>query len=387
MPLGPLSLFGITLLLGLLGGEIARRTRFLPPITGYIAAGLLAGPEGLNIIDQNLLTQVKIFVDMSIGLILFQLGRQLDFTWLRYDRSLLYMSFLESSLPFSLVLCVMHVCGFAWLSAALAAAIAVTTAPAVVMMVAHDLCSEGPVTRRTLMLTSLNNLYGIIGFIILVPLATKETTSLKFMLQYYGYQIISSIILGLIMFLLAKLIAAFIGKRKENQFILFIGIIILTIGLSRIFNLPMMLALFIFGIATRNFDWKHSLVEIDFEWFARIVFILLFVITGYQLQLDGLRLSVLTVCAFILSRSLAKTIGIFSFAKKGRLTLTQTLSISLALTPMAGIALGLSNKLMDFNQDLGIQISLIIGSAIAILQILGPISAQYAFVLSGEAKK
>ena len=54
---------------------------------------------------------------------------------------------------------------------------------------------------------------------------------------------------------------------------------------------------------------------------------------------------------------------------------------------MAGIALGLSNKLMDFNQDLGIQISLIIGSAIAILQILGPISAQYAFVLCGEAKK
>ena len=149
----PIVLFGLTLLLGLLGGEIAKATRLLPRISGYIAVGFLVGPNGFNIATPSALADASFFVDIALGLILFDLGRHLDFSWLRHDRGLLPMAISESCLTFGLVFAILYLFKFPWLPSALAATIATATSPAVVMMVAHDISSEGPITRRTMMLT------------------------------------------------------------------------------------------------------------------------------------------------------------------------------------------------------------------------------------------
>src|SRR5688572_16947051 len=86
-----LTIFGITLLLGLIGGELARRIPFFPRISGYIVIGFLLGPDGFNIINQSMLVTTRLFVDISLGIILFDLGRHLDFIWLRNDKGLLLM--------------------------------------------------------------------------------------------------------------------------------------------------------------------------------------------------------------------------------------------------------------------------------------------------------
>src|SRR6186997_278046 len=94
----PIALFGLTLLLGLVGGEIAKRSRILPQISGFIAVGFLVGPGGINIVTPSLLDNARLFVDLSLGLILFDLGRQLDFTWLRHDIGILSTAIAESAL-------------------------------------------------------------------------------------------------------------------------------------------------------------------------------------------------------------------------------------------------------------------------------------------------
>src|SRR5579863_8203955 len=91
------SLFGLTLLLGLIGGELANRCKFLPKISGYIAVGFLVGPSVLNIVTPSLLSGARIFVNISLGLILFSIGRHLDLSWLRHDRSILWMALSEST--------------------------------------------------------------------------------------------------------------------------------------------------------------------------------------------------------------------------------------------------------------------------------------------------
>ncbi|MFU8798121.1 MAG: cation:proton antiporter, partial [Gammaproteobacteria bacterium] len=96
IPLNSLTLFGLTLLLGLIGGELAARSRFLPRISGYIVVGFLAGPNVLNIINSSVLIDAHLFVDISLSLILFTLGRHLDFVWLRHDRGLVWMAIAES---------------------------------------------------------------------------------------------------------------------------------------------------------------------------------------------------------------------------------------------------------------------------------------------------
>lgn len=385
--INPTALCGLILILGLLGGEISRVIKFIPKISGYIAVGILVGPSALNLVNQSVIPNISIFIDISIGLILFNLGRQLDFIWLRHDPSLFYMSLAESSLTFVFIYSAFCFLGFSTLSASFAAAIAMTTSPAVIMLIVNDLASEGPVTRRTLMLTSLNNLWGLIIFILLLPLSmiNIEMNGNLIIFKSYTYQIFGSLLLGLSILLLSTLVANLVGKYKETQIILFVSMILLTISLANFFEVSAKLSLFIYGVSVRNFDWKHTLLEVDFAWGIRLALILLFVVTGMQVTIDGLIHSTLAVLTFLIVRSIGKATGIWLFARKSRLTKEQTIAIMLSLTPMAGVTMGMLSTLSDFNPDLGRQLTTIIVSVVAILHILGPVATQYALIKSGEA--
>jgi Kef-type K+ transport system membrane component KefB len=387
VPLNSLTLFGLTLLLGLIGGELAARSRFLPRISGYIAVGFLAGPSGLNIINSSVLMNAHIFVDISLSLILFTLGRHLDFVWLRRDKGLLWMSMAESGLTFALVFGVTYfLIGLPWLPAIFAATIAIATSAAVVMMVAHDVSSEGPVTRRALILTSLNNLFALTLFALFLPF-TKVSFPFEIPLAMQAsYQLFGSIFLGFFMFFIIKLIASLIGKHRSNQLVLFVGAVVCTMGLAYMLELSSMLALFMLGVAARNFDKSHTLMEVEFGWLARLFFILLFVVIGVYLQPQGLWQATGAVFLLLTARFLAKTSGVFLFAKTSRLTKQQTVALSLALCPMAGVAIGMSHTLFTFNPAFGSQLLMIIAAVVTVLNILGPIVTQFAFVITGEAK-
>ena len=267
----------------------------------------------------------------------------------------------------------------------LAATIAIATSPAVVMMVAHDLSAEGPVTRRALILTSLNNLYALILFVILAPMTRSDALLNIDLVTFTAYRLFGSIFLGLVIFIIIKLIAYLTGKHKENQFVLFVGAVIFAIGFAHTLNLSSMFTLFALGVAARNLDHQHTLMEIDFGWLARLFFILLFVVTGVHLQLQGLWQATWIVLLFIFLRLAAKIAGIWLFSKTSRLTKRQSLALSFALFPMAGVAIGMSNILVDFNPDFGYRLLIIITAAVAILNIIGPITAQLAFMMTGES--
>jgi Kef-type K+ transport system membrane component KefB len=384
--LNSITLLGLTLLLGLMGGEIAKRLRFLPQISGYIAIGFLIGSGGFNIVNQTVLANAHIFVDISLSLILFELGRHLDFSWIRHDFGIMYMSLAESSVTFTLIFCLLHfLAGMHMLSSALAATIAIATSPAVVMMVAYDLSAEGPVTRRSLMLTSLNNLYALIIFIILAPLAQSGTLINYDLITFIAYRLFGSILLGLAIFLLIKFIAHLTGKHKENQFVLFVGAVIFAIGFAHTLKLSSMLTLFSLGVAARNLDRQHTLMEINFGWLARLFFILLFVVTGVHLQLQGLWQATWIVLLFIFARIAAKITGVLLFSKSSRLTTRQSVALSFTLLPMAGVAIGMSNILVDFNPDFDYRLLIIITAVVAMLNIIGPIATQLAFIMTGES--
>ncbi|MBS0359272.1 MAG: cation:proton antiporter [Proteobacteria bacterium] len=381
----PLISFAFILLLGFIAGELVKYTRFLPKIFGYIAIGFLIGPDGLNIVTHSLLVNSKIFIDISLGIILFELGRHLDFSWLRYDRALLPTSITESGLTFVLVFLVLHFFGLSWLQAALGGTIAIATSPAVVMTVAYDLASVGPVTRRTLILTSLNNLFALVIFSFLLPISNAHNLGILNIFMHIFYRLFGSMILVICLLILMKLLARLTGKQKESQFILFLGIVLLTIGIASILNLSTLLTLFILGVAARNFDHEHLLMEVNFGWLARIFFILLFVITGVYLKLGTVSNIIWIALTLIFIRLIAKITGLFFVGKYSRLTKKQSLAISFALTPMAGVAIGMTTMLTDFNPNFGTQLNQIISFVIALLTIIGPVVTQLAFLKTGEA--
>lgn len=381
----PIVLFGITLLLGLLGGEAAKMTKVLPRISGYIAVGFLAGPSGFNFASRVALADASIFVDIALGLILFDLGRHLDFNWLRHDRGLLPTAITESLLSFSVIFLLLYCYGFPWLPSALVATIAVATSPAIVMMVAYDISAEGPITRRALMLTSLNNLFALIAFTILLPMTHVENTTTTILYGHIFYRLFGSIVLGLIIFIVTIFFSGLAGKKKESQFILFVGAVSIAIGMAISLSLSIMLTLFVFGVSARNLDRKHKLIEVDFGWFGRLFFVILFVVTGVYLKLQGLWQATWIVLAFIGLKVLCKMICVMFFGRRSQLTRQQSFALGLTLVPMAEVAIGMSNRLILFNPSFSPQLLTIVTSVAAILYIVGPIAVQTALIRMGEA--
>ncbi|MFA6037550.1 MAG: cation:proton antiporter [Legionellales bacterium] len=386
LQLNALVLFGILLLAGLIFGEITRRIKFLPQIFGYTIAGFLLSPSVLNIINQTAIEETRIFIQISLGLIMFDLGRYLDFRWLRHDLGILYSSLTESLLTFILVYILLRFFDFPMLPALLAATFAIATSPAVVMLVARDLNANGPVTRRTLILTSLNNFFSMVLFSILLPFTLTSVPSELYPF-HAGYRLIGSIILGLTTFLLIKYIAHLTQKIQIKQFVLVIGIVMLTIGLANLLQLSTLLSLFVLGVAVRNFDKHHNLMEIDIAWLARPFIIILFVISGFYLQFQGLWLTSAVVIAFILVRMLAKFVGVYLFAKSSRISKQQSSNIALALTPMGGAAIGMYSILEMGSPELTHQLAIIITAVLTVLNLVGPIAAQFAFIRANETEK
>ena len=77
-------LFGALLVAGVMGGELARALR-APRILGYVLVGLGVAPLAALMEIGPLIDKARIFVDLALGLVLFELGRRMDPRWMRRD--------------------------------------------------------------------------------------------------------------------------------------------------------------------------------------------------------------------------------------------------------------------------------------------------------------
>src|SRR5690242_3641857 len=379
-------LFGLVLLAGLIGGRIASWMRVLPSITGYIAIGFLLGPGVLDWLTEGALRDARIFVDISIGVVVFELGRRLDLQWARHDRWLL-SGVAESLLSFCAMFALLRYFDIAPLEAAVAATIGVATAPAVVLLVASELKADGPVTRRALWHVALNNIIAILGVALLLPFIEAGASGSPWNPAARALWLLAgSFLLGCLAFWVTRLVARFIGKSDAAQFILIVAMIVLTVGLAQSGHLSVLLALLVFGVAARNFDRDHHLIDIRFGHAARLFFIVLFVVTGATLRPDQFGSIAWIGLALVLVRLLGKALALYMLAPPARISARQAATLSLALTPMAGLAIGLTQPIYEVAPEFGARLAAIVASGIAILHVIGPVATRYALVASGEGE-
>lgn len=384
--LDTLAIFGLMLFLCLTVGEITSRLTLLPRVAGYIILGYLLGPNILGIVSKPMLIEMQAIIDISLGLISFSIGRHLSFTWLKHDKGLLLTGIVGFAFTTSVVAFFVAALGWPIIPAFLAGVIATTTSPAVVLMVARDLSSQGPVTRRSLTLTSINNLLAVVIITLTLPFISEGGQDKWYMTLHSAYKLIGSIAIGAALYIMMKKIGArIIRKQAELQLILQISIIALAISTAKLFNLSNMLTLLTLGIAARNYDKEHALMEIDFGWMSSLFFIPLFFTTGCYLEFSGFKEAPFVILAFLMLRFLSQLTCSMVFAGKSSLTIQQSILIPLSLTPMTGIAIGITNRILEFSPEIGNQLLLILSSAIAILGILGPAITQIAFRRANES--
>lgn len=380
-------LFGALLVLGLAAGEAARRYAALPRITGYVLAGVLLGPGATNLLSPDALLDARLLVDLSIGLIVFELGFRLDFAWLRRNRWLLVTALAESLFCFAALYATLSWFGFRPLLAAAAAAIGTATSPAVVMVVAHELRAEGQVTERMLLFTAVNSMAAYLALTLLLPfLYFEQASAWQDAILHPLYLLAGSVLTGLVGCLLLLRLAAWIGQREEGQFVLLVSAVVLTVGAAHSLNLSVLLALLTLGMLARNLDRAHVLLPLRFGHGGQLFFVVLFVLTGASLEFASLATAAGVAVAFIVMRFLGKALALLAFGRLSGIRPGGAGLLAIALLPMSGLAVVMVQDTALFYPSFGRELADVVLAAVVVLELAGPLATQFALRRAGEAR-
>jgi Kef-type K+ transport system membrane component KefB len=382
---GPVLLFGVLIVAGLVGGEFAQRILHLPRITGYVLIGVVLGPSGLVLIDDPLLGQSAIFVDIALGLILFELGRRLNIDWLLRDRWLLAAGLLESTLAFGAVFLTLLAFELAAVYAALAAAIGVSTSPAVALVMARELRAEGQLTDRLLHLVAVNSVIAFTLATVLLSWVHREYEADWMIAALHPlYLLVGSFGIAYVIAACGLLLLRMTGKHPERQFVVLLGLVVVTVGACTMLELSVLLALLALGVLVRRLDRRQDLLPVDIGRIGTVFFMVLFVVVGASVPLTYLVTGGWLALVYMLSRFIGKSLGImlvtpFSGARPGSAGL-----LAIALVPMSGFALAMVQDTARVYPEFGAELAPIVLSAVLILEVVGPVAVQFALRQAGE---
>lgn len=392
LPLWPiepntLAVFGILLLAGALGGFLAHRWPWLPSITGFMLVGLVIGPSGLNLLTTEVLSEARVVVNIALGLILYRLGLSLDFGIIVRAPYLLVTAVLESAATFLVVYLTLVYFGFAALPAALIAAISISSSPAVLLHVAHEVNASGPVTESAQSLVALNNVIAFLAFSALLPSFHSAADASWQMIVFQPlYRLAGSILLATAVGFLLHYLARKTEKASQYHLALVAGAIMFTIGAAETLNLSTLFTPLVLGIVVKNLEHQDLVSDLDFGEALELFFIVLFVFAGANLHMGELLHYWWMALALVTARSLAKWLGAFVGGVAFRRPIRQAASTGLLLMPMAGLAIGLVQTSERLFPAAAAPVTALVLAAVAIFEFMGPPLVAWALRVAGEAE-
>ena len=378
--------YALLLLAAALAGEVVQRWLRLPRLLGWIAVGAALGPHALGALDEDALEVLRPLLDFAVGMVLFELGQRVDLSWLRRNPWLLATSVLESGLAFGAMFVVLLAVDAPPLIAAAAAAIGISTAPAVVLTVTRELRAQGQVAERAMLLTALNSAYAFVAVSVLLAwLAREYSGDWRAVLLHPLYLIFGSTVLAALFAAATLALLRLLGRRHDAQFLCVVALVALAVWASATLNLSVALALLAFGAITRIYDRRRLFVSLEFGRLGRILLILLFAITAAKLEWGLVPAGAAAGGVLVAARFAGKALGVFALAPASGLPLRKASLLALALTPMSGLAIVLMHDTARLYPQFGPALAAIVVSAIAMLELLGPLLTHFALTRAGEA--
>ncbi|TYO97690.1 Kef-type K+ transport system membrane component KefB [Geothermobacter ehrlichii] len=383
----------------LVGGRLAAKLR-LPRVTGYLLAGLFAGPSfagisGLpELISSDALGELAVVSNLALAIIMVNIGGQFRTDLLRrYRRRIVLFSLGENATTFFAValgtllvnqLLQVTVPGLtlgqtSLFLALLLGLIAMATAPAATLMVIREYEASGPVTNTLLTLVGMNNLASVILFVAAEHLLIHGTGDwLLLVARLFG-----PIAIGGIFGFVLSVWTQRLELRSEYK-ILLLGGVATCVAVSEALRLDSLLASLVLGITLANSSprWHRlleSLRQIDYP-----LYVVFFVLAGANLHLETLGHIGLLGLVYVLARSGGKVAGAWIGARLGRFGPRERRWIGMTLLAQAGVAIGLANGLAESWPQGGQLVQTVVLGAVVIFEIFGPLAVRHGLVHSGE---
>jgi Kef-type K+ transport system membrane component KefB len=248
-----------------------------------------------------------------------------------------------------------------------------------------ELRAQGQVTERILLLTTLNCSYAVIVVSMLFAwLHAEYHGGWLTVVSHPLYLIFGSMAAAAAFSGLVHGVLRLLGRRVDAQLICVLAFIVVAVAAAQLLKLSVVVTLLGFGMMTRHFDRQRRFVALEFGRIGQIFVMLLFALVAAQIDLSLLPAGLFAGAALAAARYLGKAIGALALGRLSGLGLRKSALLSLGLVPMASLALLLANQMATLYPEFGPRLLTIIVAAVAILEIAGPLLAQFAVTLAGE---
>ncbi len=393
-------------IIALIIGKLISKLK-LPSILGWLIAGMIVGPNAINLMNNNILHaewyhMLMNVLECSVGLMI---GTELVWSQLKKSgKSIMTITLTQSIGTFILVSIVFGIIfkfmGIPVYIAFIFGGIALATAPAPALSIVKEFKTDGPVTKTLIPLAALDDMVGVVVFFTTITIIAGHASGQKLP----AYMIIVVLLLPFIIGVITGIPTGFLLKKvksKQSILIVLIGMILVTAALGIFINtqvlpkpiLNFMLIGMAFSAAFSNMVKHEKLEEIMAEFNPILMVCMIFVILNLGAPLDY-RLIMgagLFTAVYIISRAAGKYLGAAFGGKITNSPATIKKYLGLTLLPHSGVSLvftGIAvNVLTKFDPGNVSIIQGTIAAAAVINEVIAVIIAKKAFEWAGEFNK
>lgn len=358
----------------------------VPRVTLLILLGAALGPPGLNVLPDVLANGDEAFAAMALTMVAFLLGGSLERSALKaHGREILAISLCVVAISALLVGITLILIGTPVVVALALAGISAATAPAATRDVVRQSGRKGRFATNLLGIVAIDDAWGLLVFSLLLTIAgfaaggDGGAEAIRFGLWEAGGGLALGAAIGFpAAYLTGRL------KRGEPSLLEALGIVLICAGSALYLEVSYLLAGMAAGTIVVNLAKHHHYPfhEIErIEW----PFVLLFFIMAGALLDFGLLASFGWIgAAYVVARLLARVIGGWMGAQMSGLGGREGLLMGLALTPQAGVAIGMALVTADRFPDQGAQIIAITIATTIVFELIGPLLTQFALARGSD---
>lgn len=371
-------LLGVILSVSIFADTVADRTR-VPRISLLMVVGIgIAFVQQVWLGDQNgdLLGGLsEPLIQLALVMVAFLLGSELKLDRLRNTGSLILVISLFVIIGGGVVVGAgLLVLGFPLVVAVSLAAISVATDPAAVSETVRESNKKGLLPRVLLGIVAIDDGWGIVVFgLSMAVLGWVIGSDGQLALLHALWELGGAVLTGIAIGLPAAWLTGRLRPGEPTQ-VEAIALILLLAGLSSLLGVSALLASMIAGCLVANLSYHHtrSFQEIEhIEWPFLVFF---FVLSGASIDLYKADDAILLTLAYIVLRLTGRVLGgylavVFSRAKHKALPR----NIGLALTPQAGVAIGMALLAAERFPEFSDSILPVVVASTIIFELIGPV--------------
>ena len=362
----------------------------LPDVTGYLVAGLLVGPYVLGALTPAMNSQLTILSNVALGFIAYSIGSEFKLSYLREIgiKPIIITAF-EGCAASLLVFLTLLAFGQPLPLCLALGAIAAATAPAATLMVVRQYKANGPVSKMLLPVVAMDDALGLMLYAILMAVARTlvngSALSVMTLLVEPLLEIVCSLGLGVVIGIVLVLIIPFFHSRGKRLSLSILAVFT-AVGLSEVFDLSSLLVCMMVGATMINLTPKADVMLEQVDRFTPPLFLLFFVLSGANLNLDVLRTVGVVGVAYVLSRALGKCVGATLGAVTQKCDPNIIKYLGFTLIPQAGVAIGMARMSMTTLPEYADIINAVVLSGTLIYELVGPVITKIALTRAGEIK-